>query len=432
EDVGNGVGQCGVRRWGKKAGKIGLSNSVGRDEQCRLHSTFKRTGESNTLLSKVVDLTLRNNKWKNTKNLNTKISKLNEELSDYEDDLYHYKIGLSQVEARLVEFKTQEIKFSEKIRGLERDVEIRNNKIEYITNELEEAKKEKESLDNKLTVPPPPAQVYSPPKKDLSWTGLPEFVDDIVTDNSRPTTSIDTSNSVTSDLQSNNSSISELGESSGSIMSKPMIKFVKAADCPKVTKTNNIENARKSTVRYAEIQVNTARPKAVINVVRTNRVNDVKASGCWVWKPIKPNSASITLKRYDYVDVRGRSSKSRSIIQRITMAPPSLAPTKNTENLNTKISKLNEELSNCETDLFHYKRGLSHVEAGLVEFKEHEIKFCEKIRDLERDVKIRDNKIEYLKNELEQVKKEKESLDIKLTGFEKASKDLDNLLGSQR
>nr|GEY67459.1 hypothetical protein [Tanacetum cinerariifolium] len=273
---------------------------------------------------------------KNTENLNTKISKLNEELSDYENDLYHYKIGLSHVEARLVEFKTQEIKFSEKIRGLERDVEIRNNKIEYLTNELEEAKKEKESLDNKLTgfenvskdlknllgsqrldknkeglgynaVPPPPVQVYSPPKKDLSWTGLPEFIDDTVTNNSRPTTSIDTSNSVTSDLQSNNSFVSELGESLGSIMSKPMIKFVKAADCPKVTRTNNIENARKSTVRYAEIQVNNARPKAVINVVRTNRVNDVKALGCWVWKPIKPNSASITLKRYDYVDVRGRS-----------------------------------------------------------------------------------------------------------------------------
>nr|GEX94972.1 retrotransposon protein, putative, unclassified [Tanacetum cinerariifolium] len=166
---------------------------------------------------------------------------------------------------------------------------------------------------------------------------LPKFVDDTVTDYSRRTPSIDTSNSVTSDLQSNNSSVSELGESSGSIMSKPMIKFVKVADCPKVTKTNNIENARKSTVRYAEMyrnttkspkaRVNTTRPKAVINVVRTNRVNDVTASACWVWKPIKPNSASITLKRYDYVDVRGRTSKSRSIIQRITMAPPSLAPT---------------------------------------------------------------------------------------------------------
>nr|GEU91622.1 myb-like protein AA [Tanacetum cinerariifolium] len=259
-----------------------------------------------TLLSKVVDLTLGNNKWKNTKNLNTKINKLNEELSDCENDLYHYKIGLSQVEARLVEFKTQEIKFSEKFRGLKRDVEVRNNKIEYLTNELEEAKKEKECLDNKLTgfenvskdlknllgsqrldknkeglgysaVPPPHAQVYSPPKKDLSWTGLPEFVDDTVTDYSRPTPSIDTSNSVTSDLQSK------------------ILLFL-------------------SLKNHQVASFNTARPKPVINVVRTNRVNDVKASACWVWKPIKPNSASITLKRYDYVDVRGRSRSVMALV----------------------------------------------------------------------------------------------------------------------
>nr|GEV97176.1 hypothetical protein [Tanacetum cinerariifolium] len=45
-------------------------------------------------------------------------------------------------------------------------------------------------------VPPPPAQVYSPPKKDLSWMGLPEFVDETVTDYTMPTPSIDVSKSV--------------------------------------------------------------------------------------------------------------------------------------------------------------------------------------------------------------------------------------------
>nr|GEV30006.1 hypothetical protein [Tanacetum cinerariifolium] len=198
----------------------------------------------------------------------------------------------NEVEAILVEFKEQEIKFCERIKGLERDVKVRNNKIEYLTNELEEAKKEKESLDNKLTgfenaskdlenllgsqrtdknmevlgysvVPPPPAQVYSLLKKDLSWTGLPKFVDDTVTDYSRATPSIDTSNSVTSDLQSNNSSVSKLGESSGSIMSKPMIKFVKVADYPRVTKTNNTKKDRKSTVKYAEMYRNTLKSPKV-------------------------------------------------------------------------------------------------------------------------------------------------------------------------
>nr|GEV70566.1 hypothetical protein [Tanacetum cinerariifolium] len=88
---------------------------------------------------------------KNSDSLNTKINKLNDELSDSENTSYHYKLGLSQVEARHVEFKTQEIKFCEKIRGLELDVEFKNNKIEHLLNELEKVKKEKEGLDSKLT-----------------------------------------------------------------------------------------------------------------------------------------------------------------------------------------------------------------------------------------------------------------------------------------
>nr|GFB80030.1 hypothetical protein [Tanacetum cinerariifolium] len=98
--------------------------------------------------------------------------------------------------------------------------------------------------EKECSSPPPLAQVYSPPKKDLSWTGLPKFVDDTVTDYSRPTPSIDTSKCSSSDLQSSNFSVSEHGESSDSITSKPMIKFVKAADCPRVTKTNNTKNAK--------------------------------------------------------------------------------------------------------------------------------------------------------------------------------------------
>nr|GEV66645.1 putative ribonuclease H-like domain-containing protein [Tanacetum cinerariifolium] len=56
--------------------------------------------------------------------------------------------------------------------------------------------------------------------------------------------------------------------------------------------------------------INTARPNSTtVNVVRENQVNDVKASACWVWRPTKPNGASITLKRYNYIDVRGKFNK---------------------------------------------------------------------------------------------------------------------------
>ncbi|GJV39095.1 hypothetical protein Tco_1417535 [Tanacetum coccineum] len=47
--------------------------------------------------------------------------------------------------------------------------------------------------------------------------------------------------------------------------------------------------------------VNTARPNsAVVNAVRENQVNVVKASAYWVWRPTKLTSSSITLKRNNY------------------------------------------------------------------------------------------------------------------------------------
>ncbi|GKB18522.1 hypothetical protein Tco_0852445, partial [Tanacetum coccineum] len=57
-----------------------------------------------------------------------------------------------------------------------------------------------------------------------------------------------------------------------------------------------------------KVVVNVARPKVVINAVKGYNVNVVKASACWVWKPknkvldnvFKHNSASITLKKFDY------------------------------------------------------------------------------------------------------------------------------------
>ncbi|GJY09151.1 putative ribonuclease H-like domain-containing protein [Tanacetum coccineum] len=73
----------------------------------------------------------------------------------------------------------------------------------------------------------------------------------------------------------------------------------------------------KATVNAARPKavVNDARPKVIHNAVKGNRFHAVKASACWVWKPknrvidhvSKHNSASITLKKFDYIDAQGRS-----------------------------------------------------------------------------------------------------------------------------
>nr|GEU37213.1 hypothetical protein [Tanacetum cinerariifolium] len=83
------------------------------------------------------------------------------------------------------------------------------------------------------------------------------------------------------------------------------------------TLKNSNVNQRVNTVRCKN--VNTARQKAIVNDVKGNNLNAVKASACWVWKPkhkvldyvSKHNSASITLKKFDYIDAQGRSKVPR-------------------------------------------------------------------------------------------------------------------------
>nr|GEW55506.1 Gag-Pol polyprotein [Tanacetum cinerariifolium] len=65
--------------------------------------------------------------------------------------------------------------------------------------------------------------------------------------------------------------------------------------------------------------VNTARPNlTVVNDVRVNQINAVKALACWVWRLTKPNGASITLKRHNYVNARGRSKSETCHISQIS------------------------------------------------------------------------------------------------------------------
>nr|GEU69266.1 hypothetical protein [Tanacetum cinerariifolium] len=249
---------------------------------------------------------------KNTDNLNSKITDLSEKLGDRENMLYHYKLGLSQVEARLVEFKNQDIKFCEKIRGLELKVGFKTDTIECLTKELELLKKEKEGLDSKLTGFQSASKdldnLLESQRTDKNKEGL--GYNNTITDYSRPSPAIE---STLDDLQNKNPSVTETGASDSTILSKPTTKFLKAVNRPTENKTDKVETVktqsrvpRVSTVCCCcSRQVNTARAKAVIN--RRDWVNDVKASACWVWKPAKPNSASIILKRYDYVDVRGKS-----------------------------------------------------------------------------------------------------------------------------
>nr|GEZ53031.1 hypothetical protein [Tanacetum cinerariifolium] len=108
---------------------------------------------------------------------------------------------------------------------------------------------------------PPPAQVYSPPTKDMSWTGLPEFADDTITDYSRPSPAIESN---LDEFQNRKPSVAETGASSDStILSKPVIKFVKAVDRPIENKTDKVETVKKHDVQYAELYRKTSKKSNV-------------------------------------------------------------------------------------------------------------------------------------------------------------------------
>nr|GEX97724.1 copia protein [Tanacetum cinerariifolium] len=98
----------------------------------------------------------------------------------------HIEKGLSQVEELLKKEKKGEL--DTKLTGFQTASKNLDDLLES-----QRSDKNKEGLGYSA-IPPPPAQVYSPPKNDMSWTGLSEFVDDTITDYSRPSPTVETVN----------------------------------------------------------------------------------------------------------------------------------------------------------------------------------------------------------------------------------------------
>nr|GFB36260.1 ribonuclease H-like domain-containing protein [Tanacetum cinerariifolium] len=105
---------------------------------------------------------------------------------------------------------------------------------------------------------------------------------------------------------------------------------------------------------------------------------------------------------------------------------------KNNDSLNSKITDLTDKLFDANNFIYHYKLALAQVESRLVEYKEREVKYIEKIRTLEYYNESYKESNESLKKKLETLHQEKEDVDGKLAGLLTASKDLDNLIESQR
>nr|GEU38055.1 reverse transcriptase domain-containing protein [Tanacetum cinerariifolium] len=289
-----------------------------------------------------------------------------------ENMLFHYKAGLAQVKARLAEHRNQELKYCEKIRVLEYKVKSRADCIESLTKELELIKKEKE--------------------------GLPEFADDTITDYSRLSLAIET-DKPTEDKTDNVETVKKSTVKLG-------VKMGKA--CPKNNNTYKSMPPR-AVVHKTRVKMLEKELKARTSPTKVHKVDRGRSRPVMAWVPKK----IVLSQRCINVSQRHINNSQQSCDIYARMVPAA--------------AKVKEE-----NMLFHYKAGSAQVEAKLAEHRNRELKYCEKIRVLEYKVKSRADCIESLTKELELIKKEKEGLDSKLAGFQTASKDLDNLLESQR
>ncbi|GKA23969.1 putative ribonuclease H-like domain-containing protein [Tanacetum coccineum] len=237
-----------------------------------------------------------------------------------------YKRGLATLEDQIVKYREHEVLFSEEIALLKRSVGHKEYQMGLLRAELEKVKQEKEGFEFKIA------------KFDKSAKDLEQLDSSL-----KPTTGCDKESdnfeeNTDDSLEQHQMTDTETSsfESSLKINKDRKEKFfypanhdwvsddedeveshVVKTDIPTATK---IEKPVRKQVRYAEMYrfgikvVNTAKPKDAHNAVKRNRFNTVKASACWVWMPknrvidhvSKNNNASVTLKRFDYIDAQGR------------------------------------------------------------------------------------------------------------------------------
>nr|GFA12430.1 ribonuclease H-like domain-containing protein [Tanacetum cinerariifolium] len=144
---------------------------------------------------------------------------------------------------------------------------------------------------------PPHAQVYSPLKKYLSWMGLPEFVDDTVTNYTRPTPSIDVSKSVSKEQEGKMEKPLSTARPTLENAQPKMTSFVKTAHS-NVKRPFEKKSAAKNKVWSPNVRpkiptvglkVPTAKPTVAAD--KGNKEKAVKASARWIWKPKQTSSS---------------------------------------------------------------------------------------------------------------------------------------------
>ncbi|GJS74958.1 retrovirus-related pol polyprotein from transposon TNT 1-94 [Tanacetum coccineum] len=234
-----------------------------------------------------------------------------------------YKRGLSILEGQILKYKESEVLFSEEIALLKRSVGHKEYLMGLLRTELEkvkdkngwrrEGRKERYELEGRK-------------RGEKKRRGLEEFKQPEVNelDKDWKEKFFCPANQVREEepkkaRENNDAPIIEDWVSDDEDDVEPIPKVEKKTVIPTATKKEFVKpktpvrrsvscpNVHKHMVPRAVLMktglktVNTARP---VNTVRARGFNAVKPSACWVWKPIKPNGASLVFNKYNYIDAR--------------------------------------------------------------------------------------------------------------------------------
>ncbi|GJR38908.1 ribonuclease H-like domain-containing protein [Tanacetum coccineum] len=249
----------------------------------------------------------------NVKILKEKNEQLLKDLRTSKLDAIAYKTALESIEARLLVYKKNESVYEEDIKVLKCEIHLREVSIIELRRKLELAQKQKGEIQlivenfknssNSLSklldcqivdkckiglgynvVPPPYTGNFMPLKPDLSFYGLEEFVNELIV--SEPTIKkpvIENSEAKTSESKhkvvrkNNGAPIIEDWVSDSEEEDVPQAKIKKKIVKSSFDKIEFVKSKENKNVNTARPKVNTAMPKAVVNVVKGNNFNVVKA-----------------------------------------------------------------------------------------------------------------------------------------------------------
>ncbi|GJR05086.1 hypothetical protein Tco_0528070 [Tanacetum coccineum] len=270
----------------------------------------------------------------------------------FTDQIVVLKSDASFNEAEIIALKS----YIEKLKKEKEDNLLKINNYDNATKSLDKVI-ESQLVDNNKkglgynVVPPPPTGLFAPPIIDLSHSGIEKFKEPefegygVKVDKSKPKSEKKTviptvkkkefvkakqddktvRNTLGNEFVMNNKACFAYGSFNHLIkdckrkVQKPIwnnARRVNHHNSHRISyprpKRNFVPKAvlMKTRMRL----VNAAKPKAAYNAVKRNRFNAAKASACWVWMPknrvvdhvSKNISASVTLKKLDYIDAQGR------------------------------------------------------------------------------------------------------------------------------